>query len=88
MSKNGLNPSKNGPYPSKHVSLREMFHKENYLSLEKIVPLDNLANHYKMVSKRNSLHAYYYPLVESGTKTGLRAIALCRKDGVLLSKHK
>ena len=34
------------------------------------------------------MHAYRYPLVESGMKTGLRAIALCRKDRVLLSKHK
>ena len=25
------------------------------------------------------MHAYHYPLVESGTETGLRAIALCRK---------
>ena len=32
--------------------------------------------------------AYRYPLVESRTKTGLRTIALCRKDRVLLSKHK
>ena len=49
MSKNGPNPSKNGPYPSKHVCLREMFHKENYLSLEKVIPMDKFANHYKMV---------------------------------------
>ena len=49
MSKNGPNPSKNGLYPSKHVHLREMFHKENYLSLEKVIPMDKFANHYKMV---------------------------------------
>ena len=49
MSKNGPNPSKNGPYPNKHVCLREMFHKENYLSLEKVIPMDKFANHYKMV---------------------------------------
>ena len=56
MSKNGPNPSKNGPYPSKngpytskHVRLHEMFHKENYLSLEKVIPMDKFANHYKMV---------------------------------------
>ena len=41
--------SKNGPYPSKHVHLCEMFHKENYLSLEKALPIDKFANHYKMV---------------------------------------
>ena len=35
-----------------------------------------------------SVHEYRYPLVESGAKTGLRAIALCRKDRVLLSKYK
>ena len=29
--------------------LREMFHKENYLSLEKVTPMDKFANHYKMV---------------------------------------
>ena len=46
---NGPNLSKNGPYPSKHVCLREMFHKENYLSLEKVLPMDKFANHYKMV---------------------------------------
>ena len=33
-------------------------------------------------------HAYRYPLVENGTNTGLRAIALCRKDRVLLCKHR
>ena len=34
-------------------------------------------------------HAYRYHLVESRTKTGLRAIALCRTlYEVLLSKHK
>ena len=33
-------------------------------------------------------HVYRYPLVESGMKTGVRVIALCRKDRVLLSKHK
>ena len=41
--------SKNGANPSKHVRLREMFHKENYLSLEKVTPMDKFANHYKMV---------------------------------------
>ena len=45
---NGPNPSKNGPYPNKHVCLREIFHKENYLSLEKVIPMDKFANHYKM----------------------------------------
>ena len=34
------------------------------------------------------MHAYHYPLYESGTKIGLRMIALCRKDRVLLSKQK
>ena len=49
VSKNGPNPSKNGPYPRKHVRLCEMLHKENYLSLEKVIPIDKFANHYKMV---------------------------------------
>lgn len=26
------------------------------------------------------LYMHYYPLLESGTRTGLRTIALCRKD--------
>ena len=34
------------------------------------------------------MHAYHYPLFETGTKTDLRMIDLCRKDRVLLSKHK
>ena len=41
--------NKNGRYPSKHVRLREMFHKEKYLSLEKVISIDKFANHYKMV---------------------------------------
>ena len=40
--------SKNGGYPSKQVCLCEMFHKEKYFSLEKIIPIDKFANHYKM----------------------------------------
>ena len=36
-------------YPSKHVCLHEMFHKEKYLSLEKVIPMDKFANHCKMV---------------------------------------
>ena len=34
------------------------------------------------------MHAYRYPLFESGMKTGLLTIALCRKDTVLLHEHK
>ena len=34
------------------------------------------------------VHAYCYPLFESGMKTGLRMSTLCRKDRVLLSEHK
>ena len=41
--------SKNGPYASKHVRLHEMFHKENYWSLEKVIPMDKFAIHYKIV---------------------------------------
>ena len=33
-------------------------------------------------------YVYCYPSFESGTKTHLRMIALCRKEGILLSKHK
>ena len=57
MCKIGVNPSKNSPYPSKHVCLHEMLHKENYLSLEKVIPMYKFANQY---SKRNGLPAWLY----------------------------
>ena len=41
--------SKNSAYPSKHVCLCTTFHKEKYLSLDKIIPMDNFPNHYKTV---------------------------------------
>ena len=41
--------SKNGLYLSKHIRLREIFHKEKYLLLEKVVPMEKFANHYKIV---------------------------------------
>ena len=44
--------------------------------------------HHHLTAMSVHMHAYHYPLFESGTKTGLRVIALCRKDRVLLSKHK
>ena len=44
--------------------------------------------HHRLTTMSAHTHAYRYPLVESGMKTGLRAIALCRKDRVLLSKYK
>ena len=44
--------------------------------------------HHRLTTRSAHTHAYPYPLVESGTKTGLRLIALCRKGSVLLSKHK
>ena len=44
--------------------------------------------HHRLTAMSSHTHAYRYPLVESGTEIGLRAIALCRKDRVLLSKHK
>ena len=44
--------------------------------------------HHRLMAMSSHTHAYRYPLVESGTKIGLRAIALRRKDRVLLSKHK
>ena len=49
-SHNQLSNEQNCPYPSKHVGLRKMFHKEKYLSLEKVIPMDKFANQYKMVS--------------------------------------
>ena len=44
--------------------------------------------HHRLTTMSAHTYAFCYPLVESGTKTGLRSIALCRKDRVLLSKHK
>ena len=44
--------------------------------------------HHPLTTMSAHMHAYHFPLFESGTKTGLRTIALCRKDRVLLSKHK
>ena len=44
--------------------------------------------HHRLTAMSANMHVYHYPLVENGTKTGLRAIALRRKDRVLLSKHK
>ena len=44
--------------------------------------------HHRLTAMSAHTDAYCYPLVESRTKTGLKAITLCRKDRVLLSKHK
>ena len=44
--------------------------------------------HHRLTAMSAHTHAYRYPMVESGTKTGLRSITLCRKDRALLSKHK
>ena len=40
--------------------------------------------HHRLTAMSAHTHAHRYPLVESGTKIGLRAIALRRKDRVLL----
>ena len=47
--------SKNGGYSSKHIRLREMFHKEKYLSLEKVISIDKFVNHCKMVFQQKRL---------------------------------
>ena len=44
--------------------------------------------HYRSMTMSVHTHAYHCTLFESGMKSGLRIIALCRKDRVLLSKHK
>ena len=44
--------SKNGGYPSKRIHLCEIFHKEKYLSLEKVIPIAKFANHYGPFSER------------------------------------
>ena len=43
---------------------------------------------HRLTTMSAHMHAYCYLLVESRMKTGLRATALCRKDRVVLSKHK
>ena len=45
---NQLSNEQNSAYPSKHVSLCEIFHKK-YLSLEKVILMAKFANHYKTV---------------------------------------
>ena len=49
MSKNSTNSSKHDVYLSKYVRLHEIFHKEKYLSLEKVLPMAKFANHYKTI---------------------------------------
>ena len=44
--------------------------------------------HHHLTIMSAHTHVYPYPLVESGMKTGWRAITLCRKDRILLSQHK
>ena len=44
-------------------------------------------HHHRLTTMSAHMHAYRYPLVESGTKTGLRLIALCRRDRVLLNSN-
>ena len=41
--------------------------------------------HHCLVTTSVHMHVYRYPLFESGIKTGLRIIALCRK---MLREHK
>ena len=48
-SHNQLSHERNSAYPSKHVRLSEIFHKEKYLPLEKVIPIAKFANHYKTV---------------------------------------
>ena len=38
--------------------------------------------HHRLMTMSAHMHAYHYPLFESGTKTGLRMIAFCRKDRI------
>ena len=51
--------SKHGAYPSKHVRLCEMFHKEKYLSLEKVIPMDKFANQYNGFLKETAFKCGY-----------------------------
>ena len=48
--------SKNGAYPSKHVHLCEIFHKQEHLLLEKVIPVAKFANHYKKCSPKETAY--------------------------------
>ena len=43
--------------------------------------------HHRLTTMGVHMLACHYPLFESGTKTGLRTITLCRKDRVLLKNN-
>ena len=44
--------------------------------------------HHHLAAMSTHMHAYHYCVFESGKKIGLWTIPLCRKDIVLLHKHK
>ena len=44
--------------------------------------------HHHLMTISVHMHAYCYPLFESGMKTGLWPTVLCRKDRALLCKQK
>ena len=44
--------------------------------------------HHSLMTMNAQMLLYCYPLLENATKTGFRMMASCRKDKVLLSKHK
>ena len=52
--------NKNGAYSSKLIRLHEIFYKEKYLSIEKVILMAKFANQYKTFSKRNELQGWLY----------------------------
>ena len=48
-SHNQLSNEQKRAYPSKHVCLCKILHKEKDLSLDKVVMMDKFANHYKTI---------------------------------------
>ena len=52
MSKNSAYPSKHGANLSKHVHLYKIFHKEKYLSMEKVIPMAKFTNYKSVFQKK------------------------------------
>ena len=52
--------NKNSAHSSKLIRLHEIFHKEKYLSIEKVILMVKFANQHKTFSKRNGLQGWLY----------------------------
>ena len=83
-------PEKNLPVEKHNPDEWDCYSMQKYVIKETGPKVDCFAGfcQHCLMTMSVQTHAYCYPLCESGTKTGLRTIALCRKDRVLFSKHK